>query len=67
MIVFEDPVFRIFEETIGVLSRQKGILLKAFDCIEQNRKHESLFGLETADSVPSAEIFLDGENVQPGR
>jgi hypothetical protein len=33
MIVFENPVFRIFEETIGVLSRQKGILLKAFDRI----------------------------------
>jgi len=33
MIVFENPVFRIFEETIGVLSRQKRILLKAFDCI----------------------------------
>lgn len=33
MIVFENPVFRVLEETIGVLSRQKGMLLKGFDCI----------------------------------
>ena len=33
MIVFENPVFRIFEETISILSRQKGILLKALDCV----------------------------------
>ena len=64
MIVFENPVFRVLEETIGVLSRQKGILLKAFDCIKQNREHESLFRLETTGSVPLAKIFLDREHIQ---
>lgn len=33
LIVCENPVFRIFEETIGVLSPQNGIFLKAFDRI----------------------------------
>ena len=33
MIILENPMFRIFEETSGVLSPQNGIFLKAFDRI----------------------------------
>jgi hypothetical protein len=64
MIILENPVFRIFEETSGVLSPQNGIFLKAFDRIQQNREHESLFRLDATGSVQLAKIFMDSENIQ---
>ena len=33
MVVFEDPILRISEDTVRVLISQKGIFLKAFDSI----------------------------------
>jgi len=48
-IVFKNPFVCIFEETIGLVP---GVFLKAFDRIQQNRKHECLFRLQTRGAVP---------------
>ncbi len=55
MIVFKNPFVRIFEETIGLTS---GVFLKAFNRIQQNRKHECLFGLGRAGSIETEDVQL---------
>jgi hypothetical protein len=45
VIVLEDPFCSRREEAIGLSAMQWRVFLEAFDGIQQDRQHQSLFGL----------------------